>query len=113
MDSPDPIAERLYNALLAAQREAGEGAVAEALDKLAASTGQNTIRHAAAIIRGRTVGRNPIDDRAALRRVEVLRALRGRDAIGIVAAEVAGPGATEGRLAAVARRLRRKLIDAK
>ncbi len=111
MDGNDTIAERLYGALIAAQREAGDDAVAQALDKLAASTGQNTIRHAAAIIRGRTVGRNAIDDRAALRRVEALRASRGRDAIGIVAAEIAGSGAADKRVAAIGRRLRRKLAQ--
>src|SRR4051812_3440890 len=108
-DDPDPIAERLYDAFLAAQREAGDDALVRALDLLAVRTGQNTIRHAAAIIRGKAVGRKAIDDRAALRRIATYAPSRRREAVSVVARQVAGNKGDEKRVASIARRLRRKL----
>jgi hypothetical protein len=108
MSDADPIAERLYDAFLAAHREAGDDhALAEALDLLAVRTGQNTIRHAAAIIRGKAVGRKAIDDRAELRRIAAFAPDQRREAVGIVAAQMAK--ASGKRADSIERRLHRKL----
>jgi hypothetical protein len=70
MTDPHRIAaEAIYNAMLNAQRDAGDAALCEALDLLAADTGQNKFRHAAAVLRGRNGGRPKIDDTFALRRI--------------------------------------------
>jgi hypothetical protein len=65
----DPTAEEIYRVMLEAQRDAGDRALCEALDKLAEGTGQNKFRHAAAVVRGTKLGRHAIDDKAALRRI--------------------------------------------
>lgn len=79
-----------------------------ALDTAAAAFGENTARHAAAILRGsRSGGRPEMDDTAALKEVERLRAAgKGCAAVGIVAA---GIGGTPGQVRATGRRLQRKL----
>jgi hypothetical protein len=103
---PRDIAAELYNALLQSQCDAGEVA-REVLDMLAAGTGQNTFRHAASILRGRVSGRAATDDSEALRRVAALLPDRRREAVGIVAGQVAKT--TGEKVKNVERRLRRKL----
>jgi hypothetical protein len=102
-------AEAIYHAMLDAQRDAGDVALCEALDLLAAGTGQNKFRHAASVLRGTVLGRHAINDREALRRVAAFPAARRREAVGIVARQVAGVDASDARVDAIAQRLRRKL----
>src|SRR4051812_37437542 len=109
MMNDDPILERPYDAFLAAQWEAGGDTLGRAPDLIADRTGQNTIRHAAAIIRGKVVGRTAIDDRAALRHIATFPASRRREAVGVVARQIAGTNCDDKRVASIARRLRRKL----
>jgi hypothetical protein len=99
----------LHAAILDARRIAGDAAVCDALDLLGAGAGQNRYRHAAAAIRGLAPGRSAIDDDRPLRRISAFPPARRRDAVGIVAREVAGVAATDKQVDAVARRLRRKL----
>jgi hypothetical protein len=106
-------AEAVYDAILKAQRDAGDVALCEALDLLAAGTGQNKFRHAASVLRGTVLGRHAINDREALRRIEAFPAVRRREAVGIVARQIAGPDANDARVDAVANRLRRKLRERK
>jgi hypothetical protein len=108
-DPGDAAADGVYAAIVAAQREAGDVALCAALEKLAEGTGQNKFRHAAAILRGRSLGRKAIDDRAALRHIEASPPDRRREAVGAVALQVAGPDATDARIEAIAQRLRSKL----
>ena len=56
---------------------------------LAADTGQNTFRHAASILRGRVSGHIAIDDSEALRHLTAFPLARRREAVGIVAADMA------------------------
>jgi hypothetical protein len=110
--SEDPrqaAAEAIYNGLLNAQRDDGDGALCDALDKLAEGTGQNKFRHAASVLRGTVLGRSAIDDVAALRRITAYPAAQRREAVGIVARQIAGSDATEKQIDAIAHRLRRKL----
>jgi hypothetical protein len=113
MSDSDPIAERLYDALMAAQREAGDDALVQALDLLAARTGQNTIRHAAAIIRGKAVGRKAIDDRGSLKRITAYPPPRRHTAASIEARRIAGAEASKTRVKTIANRLRKKLRENK
>jgi len=80
--------------------------VLAALDVLA-DAGDNKARHAAAVLRGgRSSGRPPIDDSAALARVDELTAAgRGREACGIVAASLA---TDPDEVASIAQRLRKR-----
>lgn len=105
--APGIAAEGVYAALVAAQRNAGDVPLCLALEKLAGDTGQNKFRHAASILRGSVLGRS-IDDGAALLRIAAFPPARRRDAVGLVARQLAGAGASSARLEAVARRLRRK-----
>jgi hypothetical protein len=111
-DQSDPrrlAAEAVYSAILEARRDAGDAAVCDALDLLGAGAGQNRYRHAAAAIRGLAPGRSAIDDDRALRRISAFPPARRRDAVGVVARDVAGAEASAKQVAAIARRLRRKL----
>jgi hypothetical protein len=105
MTNPRDIAAELYNAMLQARCDAGEVA-REVLDMLAANTGQNSFRHAASVLRGTRLGRNAIDDREALRRIAAFPPDRQREAVGIVAADMAR--ADGKKIEAHERRLRRK-----
>jgi hypothetical protein len=102
-------AESVYNAILAARRDAGDAAVCDALDLLAAGAGRNQYRYAAAAIRGLAPGRSAIDDAWALRRILKFPPARRREAVSIVARLAAGAEAGSKRINAIERRLRRKL----
>jgi hypothetical protein len=105
------IAEQVHQAVLRTLR-AEPGATAEvcaALRLLGKATGEAKFRHAAAIVGGISLGRTAIDDHAALRKIVGFEPARRRAAVGIVARQIAGAGATDARVEAVARRLRRKL----
>jgi hypothetical protein len=99
------IAERLYAAVCDALRAGGDSALCEALALLAESTGEMRYRHAAGLVGGKRPGRFPIDDREALLRLQGFPPERRREAIAVVAREMAGEGANAD---AIARRLRRK-----
>jgi hypothetical protein len=101
-------ANGIYACILAAQRDAGDVALCAALEKLAEGTGQNKFRFAASILRGIVLGRTAIDDGDALRRIATFPPARQREAVGLVARHVAGDQATDARVKAIARRLRRK-----
>jgi hypothetical protein len=104
------IAEQVHEALLRGLR-AEPGASAEvvaALHLLAEHTGENRYRFAARIIGGLECRRPSIDDRAALRRIASFPPERQRAAVGIVARDMAGAGATDAAVVAIATRLRRK-----
>lgn len=106
----DPVtssAAELYNAMLRARGEAGDTALREALDMLAVKLGENRFRHAGAIIGGKRSGRAPIDDKAALRRIAVYPPDRRREAVGIVAGQMAK--ASGKKVESIERRLHRKL----
>ena len=79
------------------------------LNKLADS-GDNTARHAAAVLRGQRCGGRPPenDDEALWRIAELIAAGKGKQAVGIVARGMAGPGK---KVESIARRLRRKLAE--
>ncbi len=102
-------AQAIYRAMLRAQRDEGDAALCEALDLLAADTGQNKFRHAASVLRGIRLGRHAIDDKNAIRRIEAFPAGRRREAAGIVARQIAGAGASDALVVTIAQRLRRKL----
>jgi hypothetical protein len=102
-------AETLFGALLGAKRIGGDGAVCDALDMLGVGTGQGRYQRAAAAIRGLSPGRSAINDDRALRRISAFPAARRRDAVGVVARDVAGADASDKQVDAIARRLRRKL----
>ena len=84
-------ADGIYAAVAAAQRDSGDGPLAEALEKLAEGTGQNRFRHAAQIIRGKKLGRKGIDDEAVLRRIRAWPAASRSSAVGTMARAAAGP----------------------
>ncbi len=103
-------AEALHDAILDARRVAGDGAVCDALDMLGAGAGQGRYRRAAAAIRGLAPGRTAIDDTEAIDRIVKFPPDRRRDAIGIVALDVAGGSAASPKqVHAAVCRLRRKL----
>jgi hypothetical protein len=104
-----PTAEAIYSAMIEAQRVDGDAALCEALDLLAAGTGQNKFRHAASVLRGTVLGRSAVDDKEALRRVAAFPPARRREAVGLIARQVAGPGAEPKDVESIGRRLRRKL----
>src|SRR5258706_3430550 len=107
MSDPRSLAaEAIYNTVLQAQREGGDAALCAALDLLAEGSGENRFRFAASVIRGTRLGRHAIDDREALRRVAAFPAARRREAVGIVARQVARVNASEARVDAIAQRLR-------
>jgi hypothetical protein len=106
-DPRHSAAESVYNAMLQAQRTAGDVALCEALDLLAAGTGENKFRHAASVLRGTVLGRSAIDDKEALRRVAAFPPARRREAVGIVAGQIAK--ASGKNVDSIERRLRRKL----
>lgn len=107
-DQRNLAAEAIYNAMLEAQRDVGDVALCEALDLLAVDTGQNKFRHAAAVVRGTKLGRTATDDRAAIQRIVAFPPAHRREAVGIVACDMAKsePGSSAD---SIARRLRRKL----
>jgi hypothetical protein len=107
MTDPSHLATELYNRMLVAKCDAGEVA-REVLDMLAADTGQNAFRHAASILRGRVPGRTAIDDSEALRRLTAFPPARRREAVGIVAGDMAR--ADGKKIETHARRLRRKRL---
>ena len=94
-------------ALLA--REIGDIGFCQALDLLAEGTGQNKYQHAASILRGAVLGRKAINDNHALRRIAAFPMARRHEAVGIVAGQLAGAGASEKEIDTIAHRLRRKL----
>ena len=102
-------AERIYAAVLEAQRDVGDVGLLAALDLLAEGTGQNKFRHAASVLRGTVLGRTAINDVEALRRIAAFPAARRREAVGVVARQIAGPDADDKRVDAIAHRLRHKL----
>jgi hypothetical protein len=111
---PRRLAAEIYAAVQNARRDdVGVAALCAVLDRLAESRGQNKFRHAASVLRGTELRRSTIDDREALRRIAAFPPARRSGAVGIVALQVAGPGATKKRVAAIARRLRRKGIRKK
>lgn len=107
MGDSNHLASDILNALLKARRTHGDAALIEALDLLTERSGENKYRHAAAIVRGTVLGRTAIDDQAALRRIAAFPAERRRDAVGVVAGQIAE--STGEKIESVARRLRRKL----
>lgn len=109
MSDTNQLAGDILDALLEARRTHGDAALIEALSLLTERSGENKYRHAASIVRGTVLGRTAIDDGAALRRIAAFPSERRREAVGVVAKQVAGAGATENRIEAIARRLRRKL----
>jgi hypothetical protein len=111
-DTVDPrrvAAEALHDAILDARRIAGDGAICDALDMAGSGAGQSRYRYAAAAIRGLPPGRPAIDDAWALQRILKFPPDQRRDAVDIVARRVAGADASDKRIDANARRLRRKL----
>jgi hypothetical protein len=111
-DAVDPrrvAAEALHDAILDARRIAGDAAVCDALDMAGAGAGQSQYRRAATAIRGLPPGRSPIDDEWALRRILKFPPDQRREAVGIVAPDVAGAKASSKEIAAAERQLRRKL----
>jgi len=112
-DKFDPrraAADSIYTAIIAAQRIAGDGPLCEALEKLAGETGQNVLRYAAQVLNGKTLGRRPIDDREALRRIAAFSPDRRRYAVGMVARQM--PGGDDAKVRAKnERRLRRKVHE--
>jgi hypothetical protein len=115
-DVTDPrrqAAETLRDAILDARRIAGDGAVCDALDQLGASAGQSRYRRAAAAIRGLAPGRSAIDDDRSLRRISAFPPAQRRDAVSVVARDVAGIEASSKQVHAIASRLRGKLAKMK
>jgi len=102
-------AEALHDAILDGRRVAGDAVICDALDLLGASPGQGRYRRAPAAIRGLPPGRAAIDDEWALQRILKFPPARRREAVGIVAPDVAGANASGKQIAATERRLRRKL----
>jgi hypothetical protein len=93
--------------MLQTLRDGGDAALVEALNRLGEGTGQNKFRHAGAIIGGIRLGRRAIDDGAALRRIAEFPAARRREAVGIVAGQMAK--ASGKNADSIERRLHRKL----
>jgi hypothetical protein len=108
-------AETLHDAILDARRVAGDGAVCDAFEKLGSVPGQSRYRRAAAAIRGLPPGRSAINDDLALQRILKFPPDRRRDAVGVVARDVAremaGADATRKQIHATECRLRRKLNE--
>jgi hypothetical protein len=102
-------AEAILDAMLQALRDDGDRALCDALDMLAQRTRQNKFRNAASIVRGTKLGRTAIDDRAALRRIAGFAPALHHEAVGIVAQDIAGSGASKTRVDTIAHRLRRKI----
>ncbi len=111
MSDPRRLAAELYDAMLRTQRDGGDAALVEALNLLGRGTGQNKFRHAGAVIGGIRLGRRAIDDKAALRRIAAFPAARRREAVSAMARRIAGADASDRRIDAIARRLRRKLRE--
>lgn len=101
-------AEALYRELLRSLQVDGDAALADALDMLARGLGENRFRHASTILRGAAAGPKSIDDAEALRRIAAFPPAQQREAVGIVAHHMAGPGASRRQVESLARRLRRK-----
>ena len=116
-DAVDPrrrAAEGLYGAIIEARRDAGDGALCDALDMLAGSgAGQSRYRYAATAIRGLAPGRSAIDDDRSLRRISAFPPAQRRDAVSVVARDVAGIEASSKQVHAIASRLRGKLAKMK
>jgi hypothetical protein len=115
-DAVDPrrvAAEALHDAILDARRVGGDGAVCDALDLLGAGTGQGRYQRAAAAIRGLAPGRSAINDDRALQRILKFPPDRRREAVGVVARDMAGTEASSKQVHAIAWRLRRKLKNEK
>jgi hypothetical protein len=111
-DSHRVAVDAVYSAILDARRVAGDAAVCDALDRVGAGAGQGGYRHAAAAIRGLAPGRPEIDDDWALSRIMKFPPDRRREAVGIVAKDMArAPGA--GKVKSITRRLHRKLENQK
>jgi hypothetical protein len=102
-------AERLHDAFLDARRVGGDSVICDVLDMLGAGAGQQRYRYAAAAIRGLPPGRPAIDDEWALQRILKFPPERRRSAVGTIAMQVTGPGASSKMIKATERRLRRKL----
>jgi hypothetical protein len=96
-------AEGIYRAVLEAKRDVGDAALCDALAMLAADSGENRFRFAASVVRGTKLGRHAIDDKAALRRIAAYPADRRREAVGIVARQIAA--VSDERVASIERRL--------
>jgi hypothetical protein len=108
-DPQRAASDRLYAAVVASRRIGGDGPLCEVLERIADETGRAVLRYAAQVLRGKmTLGRAEIDDRRALQRISAWPAEHKSDAVGIVAREMAGPGATDEQVQANAQRLRRK-----
>jgi hypothetical protein len=112
-DAADPrrrAAEALYGAMIEARRDGGDAVVIDALDMLGAHPGQHRYRRAATAIRSLAPGREPIDDAHALQRIMKFAPARRRDAVGVIARDVAGgDDASEKQVHAAKCRLHRKL----
>lgn len=92
--------------MIEARRVAGDAAITDALEML----GQHRYRRGATAIRGLAPGREPIDDAHALHRIMRFPPDRRRDAVGVVARDIAGgANACPKQLHAMKCRLRRKL----
>jgi hypothetical protein len=103
-------AEALSGAMIEARRDGGDGAICDALELLGAHPGQSRYRRAATAIRSLPPGRSAIDDEHALRRILKFQPDRRREAVGIVAIDVAGGAdATAKQVHAATCRLHRKL----
>jgi hypothetical protein len=105
--------ESVFNAIVDARRDAGDAPLCDALDQLGAGAGQNRYRYAAAALRGLAPGRPAIDDDWALRRILKYPPARRRSAVGFVAKQTAGAGASGKQVHAITVRLRRKLKNEK
>jgi hypothetical protein len=112
-DAVDPLrlaTDAVFAAMLDARRAGGDAAICDALDRLGAGAGQNRYRYAAAAIRGRPPGRSAIDDAHALQRILKFAPVLRREAVGVIARDVAGgAAATEKQVHAAKCRLHRKL----
>jgi hypothetical protein len=103
-------AEALFGAMIEARRDAGDGAVCDALDMIGAGAGQHRYSRAATAIRDLAPGRPAVDDDLALRRIMKYPPDRRREAVGIVAQKLApGAGAASNKFKSIKRRLHRKL----
>jgi hypothetical protein len=104
------LAGKLHDAILQMLRQDRDATpeFIAALHLLSERTGQKRFRHAASVLRAGIAGRSSIDDRAALARIARFPASRQRDAVAIVARELAGKGASNSEVVAIAQRLRRK-----
>lgn len=102
-------ADRIYVAIAEARRIHGDGPFCDVLERLAVETGRNVLRYAAQVINGKTGGRKEKDDRRAIQRIVAWPKAHRHEAVGIVAREMAGPGAGERSIEAIAQRLRGKL----